>query len=209
MPKTRKVKKNIHKKKGQKGGAYGNTMNSMTNNAKANMGFGYSGPIKYNHCGGAKPLPEPTVIFNNRVGYGYNQSGSTIASDVQGSYAPVSRYVASQCGAGKKAKKAKKSHKNKSKKNKTRKSIKKSKKSKKHKKMSKKINKKKTVKRKHKGKKHNQKGGSGYSQYQSNTPLGSSFESPNVNGAPLNALGPLSVSKTNINCIDNYNHYKK
>ena len=141
MPKTRKVKKNMHKKKGQKGGAYGNTMNSMANNAKSNMGFGYSGPVKYNHCGGSKTSPEPTVIFNNRVGYGYNQSGASIASDVQGSYAPVSRYVASQCGAGKKAKKAKKSHKNKSKKNKTRKSVKKSKK---QKKINKKIKKKKT-----------------------------------------------------------------
>ena len=107
-----------------------------------------------------------------------------MAGDVQGSYAPVSRYVGSQCGAGKKAKK---SRKNKSKKNKR-----------------------KTKKRgrKHKGKKHHQKGGSGYSQYLSGTPVGTSYESPVVN-PPLNALGPLSVNKTNVNCTDNYNHYKK
>ena len=184
MPKTRKVRKNKQNKKHQKGGAYGNTMNSMANNAKSNMGFGYSAPVKYNHCGGSKMGPEPTVIFNNRVGYGYTQSGASIASDVQGGYAPVSRYVASQCGAGKKAKKSKKTAKKKS-------------------------YKKKTNKKNKKGKKHYQKGGSGYAQYQSNTPVGSSFESASASGTPLNALAPLSISKTNINCTDNYNHYKK
>ena len=205
MPKTRKVRKNKQNKKHQKGGAYGNTMNSMANNAKSNMGFGYSGPVKYNHCGGSKMAPEPTVIFNNRVGYGYTQSGASIASDVQGGYAPVSRYVASQCGAGKKAKKSKKTAKKKSKKNKTRKS----KKTMKSKKQKKKSYKKKTNKKNKKGKKHYQKGGSGYAQYQSNTPVGSSFESASASGTPLNALAPLSISKTNINCTDNYNHYKK
>ena len=57
----RRVKSKKHHKT-QKGGAYGNTMNSMTNNAKANLGFGYSGPVKYNHCGGSKGV----AIFNNR-----------------------------------------------------------------------------------------------------------------------------------------------
>ena len=59
-----------------------------------------------------------------------------------------------------------------------------------------------------KKKKHHQKGGSGYSQYQSNTPIGTSFESPNIT-PPHNALGPVGITKTNINCVDNYNHYKK
>ena len=202
MPKTRKsgYKKKSKSKKHQKGGAYGNTMNSMSGNARGGMGYGYSGPVKYNHCGGSKAN---VAIFNNRIGYGYTAEGAQMAGDVQGSYAPVSRYVGSQCGAGKKAKK---SRKNKSKKNKSRKSRKQVKKSKK----SKKKNKRKTKKRsrKHTGKKHHQKGGSGYSQYLSGTPVGTSYESPVVN-PPLNALGPLSVNKTNVNCTDNYNHYKK
>lgn len=183
-------------KKTQKGGAYGATMNSMANNAKGNMGFGYSGPVKYNHCGGSKGI----AIFNNRIGYGYTNEGAALSESVQGSYAPVSRYVASQCGAGKKSKKGK-SKKGKSKKNKTLKSRKhlkgkslKNKKSKKNK----------TVK----GKKKYQKGGSGYTQFQSNAPVGASFESPNVT-PPHNALGPLGINKTQVNCVDNYNHYKK
>lgn len=202
MPKTRsRSKKSKSKgkkgKKYQKGGAYGNTMNSMNVNANGGMGYGYSGPVKYNHCGGSKAN---VAIFNNRVGYGYTAAGAQMAGDVQGSYAPVSRYVGSQCGAGKR-KKRKKSRKNKSRK--SRKHVKKSKKNKKK-------NKRRTKKRrrKHKGKKHHQKGGSGYSQYLSGTPVGTSYESPVVN-PPLNALGPLSVNKTNINCTDNYNHYKK
>jgi hypothetical protein len=193
----KKARKNGRKikNKTQKGGAYGATMNSLANNAKSNMGFGYSGPVKYNHCGGSKGV----AIFNNRIGYGYTNEGAADASTVQGGYAPVSRYVSSQCGAGKKGKKAKKG---KSKKNKTRKS-------RKHLKI-KSLKKKKGKKRNtmKKGKKHHQKGGSGYSQYQSNTPIGTSFESPNVT-PPHNALGPMGITKTNINCVDNYNHYKK
>lgn len=193
----KKARKNGRKikNKTQKGGAYGATMNSLANNAKSNMGFGYSGPVKYNHCGGNKGV----AIFNNRIGYGYTNEGAADASTVQGGYAPVSRYVSSQCGAGKKGKKAKKG---KSKKNKTRKS-------RKHLKI-KSLKKKKGKKRNtmKKGKKHHQKGGSGYSQYQSNTPIGTSFESPNVT-PPHNALGPMGITKTNINCVDNYNHYKK
>ena len=191
------MKRSGNKKRTQKGGAYGATMNSLANNAKANMGFGYSAPVKYNHCGGSKGV----AIFNNRIGYGYTNEGASLASSVQGGYAPISRYVASQCGAGKKAKKSKKG---KSKKNKTLKSRKhmkgkslKKKKGKKHM----------TMKKKGK-KKHYQKGGSGYSQFQSNTPVGASFESPNTT-PPHNALGPLGITKTNVNCVDNYNHYKK
>ena len=194
-PKKRSKKNTTILKKSQRGGAYGNTLNSMLGNAKAGMGFGHAGPIKYNHCGGSKL---DNVIYNNRVGYGYTSGGSEIASDVQGSYAPISPYVTAQCGAGRK-KKGKKYRKNKSRK--SRKHMKKSKKGKK----SKKSKKRKTKKRR---KKHHQKGGSGYSQYLNNTPVGTSFESPVVN-PPLNALGPLSVNKTNINCTDNYNHYKK
>ena len=184
-------------KKTQKGGAYGATMNSMTNNAKGNMGFGYSGPVKYNHCGGSKGI----AIFNNRIGYGYTNEGASLSESVQGSYAPVSRYVASQCGAGKKSKKSKKG---KSKKNKTLKSRKHLKSKSLKKKKSKKGKKNKTVR----GKKKYQKGGSGYRQFQSNTPVGASFESPNVT-PPHNALGPLGINKTQVNCVDNYNHYKK
>ena len=181
------------KNKTQKGGAYGATMNSLANNAKSNMGFGYSGPVKYNHCGGSKGV----AIFNNRIGYGYTNEGAADASTVQGGYAPVSRYVSSQCGAGKKAKKGK------SKKNKTRKSRKhlkiKSLKKKKGKKRHTMKKGKKHLKNKNKKnkKKHAQKGGSGYSQYQSNTPIGASFESPNVT-PPHNALGPMGITKTNV-----------
>ena len=101
MPKTRKsgYKKKSKSKKHQKGGAYGNTMNSMSGNASGGMGYGYSGPVKYNHCGGSKAN---VAIFNNRIGYGYTAEGAQMTGDVQGSYAPVSRYVGSQCGAGKK-----------------------------------------------------------------------------------------------------------
>lgn len=203
MSKNRKHRQT--KNKTQKGGAYGATMNSMANNAKANMGFGYAGAVKYNHCGGSK---DGVAIFNNRVGYGYTNEGASLASSVQGGYAPVSRYVASQCGAGKKKSKKlhKKSRKGKSKKNKTLKSRKHLKKS--HKKKKGNTMKKSHKKKKGKNKKHYQKGGSGYSQFQSNTPIGASFESPNIT-PPSNALGPLGITKTNINCNDNYNHYKK
>jgi hypothetical protein len=77
-----------------------------------------------------------------------------------------------------------------------------------HKKKKRNTMKKSHKKKKGKNKKHYQKGGSGYSQFQSNTPIGASFESPNIT-PPSNALGPLGITKTNVNCIDNYNHYKK
>jgi len=204
--KTRKYKKSVkskkslkHRKKGQKGGAYGVTMNSLANNAKSNV-IGYAGAVKYNHCGGNKNVNIP--VFNNRVGHGY--ADPTLASTILGGYAPVSRYVGSQCGAGKKGKKLIKK-KRKTKKNKTLKSRKhlkiKSFKKKKGKKRH-------TVKKHMNKKKRHQKGGSGYTQYQSNTPVGTSFESPNVT-PPHNALAPLGIAKTQINCTDNYNHYKK
>ena len=138
---TKKKSKTKSKtRKSQGGGAYGNTLNSMLGNAKAGMGFGHAGPIKYNHCGGSKL---DNVIYNNRVGYGYTSVGSEIASDVQGSYAPISPYVTAQCGAGRK-KKGKKYRKNKSRK--SRKHMKKSKKRQKKQKRQKKKNKEKKKK---------------------------------------------------------------
>ena len=203
----KKTKKSKHTKKTKQrgGGGYGVTMESLAKD----VGMGYSGAVKYNHCGGGpSSLTNDNVIFNNSHGYGFTGGNGPI---IPGSYAPVSRYVASQCGAGKKNKKGKKSKKGKTSKNKTLKSRKMMKRSKSAKKRSKLHHKKKGKKHGKKRKtmkKHQQKGGSGYSAYQSNTPIGASYESPNVT-PPHNALGPLGINKTNVNCIDNYNHFKK
>ena len=198
----KKTKKSKHTKKmKQRGGnGYGVTMQSLA----ADAGMGYSGPTKYNHCGGGGPNTNTNDIFNNSTGYGFTGSNGPV---VPGSYAPVSRYVASQCGAGKKNKKHKTS-KNKNKTLKSRKMMKRSKSAKKRSKSHHKKNGKKHGKKRKTMKRHQQKGGNGYSSYQSNTPIGSSYESPNVT-PPHNALGPLGINKTNVNCIDNYNHFKK
>lgn len=213
--KTRKLKR----KSSQKGGAYGNTMNSLSNNAQGGMGYSYPSATPYNHCDGQKG-GSVSAIFNNPVGYGYTNDGAGMADKVIGGYAPISPYVNAQCGAGRKVKKSRKTNKGmrKSKHNKTHKMKKKHgrkcrfkgkyvcRRTKHHKKSRK-------HKTKTKGKKHYQKGGSGiaslgYSQFQSNTPMGASYEMPGAH-TPLPAVAPNSFNKTNVNCTDNYNHYKK
>lgn len=225
--KRKRKRKSTGKKKSQKGGAYGNTMNSLSNNAQGGMGYSYPSATPYNHCGGQKG-GSVSAIFNNRGGYGYTNGGAGMAGEVIGGYAPISPYVNAQCGAGRKVKKSRKTRKtkkgmrkskhNKSRKNKTHKMKKKHgrkcrckgkcvcRRTKHHKKSRK-------HKTKTKGKKHYQKGGSGiaslgYSQFQSNTPMGASYEMPGAH-TPLPAVAPNSFNKTNVNCPDNYNHYKK
>lgn len=223
MPSKRKGKGKGNGK--QKGGAYEQTMNSLGGNAAEGMGGSYSSPVPYNHCGGSKGGDGgiPNAIFNNSGGYGFTSAGAQMSSQVMGSYAPPTPYVTSQCGAGRKTKKAKKgknsrkSIRKKNRKNKTRKTMRKhnirrrcrrcNKINCRCKQVNYKKKSRKSRKQKGKSKKHYQKGGSlGYSQFNSNTPMGSSYEMPAV-GGPMPALANGGFNKTNINCTDNYNHY--
>ena len=197
---------------GQSGGGYGATSDSLAASANSNLGKGHASPVTYNHCdkqsGGGHDYD---ADFGNPLSYGYTQKGAAIAGQLRGSYAPINvNPPQTQCGAGKRRKKSRKKRKRRRKK-KTRKSRKR-----------KRTKRRRKYRRKSKGK----RGGCGkcnrfkrrktrtrklrggaYAQYGSNIADTPSYSTSNASSLPW-ATGPGSF-KRQINCQDNYNHYKK
>lgn len=212
---------------GQSGGGFGSTNDSLLHSSNNNLGKGYPTPIKYTSCdkqsGGAHNYDKDFPGQN----YGYTKEGSGIASQFRGSYAPITvTPKTNMCGGKKrrrKTKKRKRRRKNKSRKSRKRRRTK-------RRKMrggKKRRSRRRTRRRSHKKggqvpppvpprpgmgrKKRTQRrkrkqGGGSYSQYGSNIPITPSYSSPNPSSMPW-ATGPGSISRQ-MNCRDNYNHYK-
>uniref|UniRef100_A0A6C0JFK9 Uncharacterized protein n=1 Tax=viral metagenome TaxID=1070528 RepID=A0A6C0JFK9_9ZZZZ len=208
----------------QGGGGYGTTNDSLSQSANNNLGKGYPVPIKYTSCakqsGGAHDYD---ADFSGKS-YGFTKEGAGLAQQFRGSYAPVTvEHKTNMCGGKKKRKKRKKIKTKKRKrrrKNKSRKSRRKRTKRRKTRGGKRRRSRRKggapprsVMGRKNKSRRRtrkrrltNKKGGS-YSQYGSNIATTPSYSSPNPSSMPW-ATGPGSISRQ-INCRDNYNHFKK
>ena len=197
---------------GQSGGGFGATAESLAASANNGLGKGHPSPIKYTQCdkqtGGGHNYDADAV----GVSYGYTKEGAGIASELKGSYAPISVNKKTKMCGGKKRRKRKT--------RKRRKSNKKKRRRKNKTRKSRKRRKRRTKRRR----KYRKRGGScgrfkrktytrrkfrggAYSQYMSNIPDTPSYSSPNPSSSPW-ATGPGSF-KRQMNCNDNYNHYKK
>jgi len=196
---------------GQSGGGFGATSESLAASANNGLGKGHPSPIKYAQCnkqsGGGHDYDADFPGFS----YGYTKAGAANASVLKGSYAPISVNKKTNMCGGKKRRKRKTSKKKKSnkkkrrRKNKTRKSRKRRRK--------RKTKRRRKYRRKRGGscsrfrKRTRKIKGGAYSQYGSNIPSTPSYSSPNPSSLPW-ATGPGSF-KRQMNCTDNYNHYKK
>ena len=197
---------------GQSGGGFGATSESLAASANNGLGKGHPSPVKYTQCdkqtGGGHNYDADAVGFS----YGYTKEGAGIASELKGSYAPISvNKKTNMCGGKRKRKrkrktrKRRKSKKKRRRKNKTRKSRKRRRK--------RKTKRRRKYRRKRGGscsrfrKRTRKIRGGAYSQYMSNVPDTPSYSSPNPSSSPW-ATGPGSF-KREMNCNDNYNHYKK
>jgi len=196
---------------GQSGGGFGATSESLAASANNGLGKGHPSPIKYAQCnkqsGGGHDYDADFPGFS----YGYTKAGAANASVLKGSYAPISVNKKTNMCGGKKRRKRKTSKKRKSnkkkrrRKNKTRKSRKRRRK--------RKTKRRRKYRRKRGGscsrfrKRTRKIKGGAYSQYGSNIPSTPSYSSPNPSSLPW-ATGPGSF-KRQMNCTDNYNHYKK
>ena len=193
---------------GQSGGGFGATAESLAASANNGLGKGHPSPVKYTQCdkqtGGGHNYDADSVGFS----YGYTKEGAGIASELKGSYAPISvNKKTNMCGGKRKRKrktrKRRKSKKKRRRKNKTRKSRKRRRK--------RKTKRRRKYRRKRGGSRFRKRTrkirGGAYSQYMSNVPDTPSYSSPNPSSSPW-ATGPGSF-KREMNCNDNYNHYKK
>ena len=201
---------------GQSGGGFGATSESLAASATGGLGKGHPSPIKYTQCdkqsGGGHNYDTDVEGFS----YGYTKEGATVANELKGSYAPISvNKKTNMCGGKRKRKrktrKRKKSKKKRRRKNKTRKS-KRRKRTKRKTKRRRKYRRKRggscsRFKRKTKRTRRTKRfRGGAYSQYMSNVPDTPSYSTPNPSKLPW-ATGPGSFNRQ-INCRDNYNHYK-
>jgi len=209
---------------GQSGGGFGSTNNSLLHSANNNLGKGYPAPIKYTNCnkqsGGAHNYDKDFPGQN----YGYTKEGSGIAPQFRGSYAPITVTPKTNMCGGKKRKRKRKTKKRKRRrKNKSRKSRRK-RRTKRRKMSGGKRRRRRTRRKRGSGappvpprpgmgrknrrtqRRKRKQGGGSYSQYGSNIPITPSYSSPNPSSMPW-ATGPGSISRQ-MNCRDNYNHYK-
>lgn len=104
---------------GQKGGnTYGVTMKSLA--ASSGSKLGPSRPLvdkHYSNCNKQSGGAHDYDADFGGVSYGYTKAGSALASDLKGSYFPVTRNPpVNQCGAGRKRRRRKSRRKNKSRK---------------------------------------------------------------------------------------------
>ena len=193
----------------QSGGGYGATAESLAASANSNIGKGHPSPIKYTQCnkqtGGGH-----NYDADGGFSYGYTKAGAAVASELKGSYAPISINKKTNMCGGKKRRKRK-----------TRKRRKVNKKKRRRKNKTRKSRKRRKRKTKRRRKYRRKRGGScsrfrkrtrkirggAYSQYMSNIPDTPSHSSPNPSSLPW-ATGPGSF-KRQMNCNDNYNHFKK
>ena len=193
---------------GQSGGGYGSTADSLAASATGGLGKGVpSASTHYNNCdkqsGGGHNYDADVEGFS----YGYTKEGAAVAGQLRGSYAPISvNKKTNMCGGKKRRRKSKKKRKRR-RKNKTRKS--------RRKKRTKRRRRKRGGKRRKTRRggacsrfrklRRRQRGGR-YEQFGSNIPNTPSYSTPSPSGLPW-ATGPGSFARQ-INCRDNYNHYK-
>ena len=192
---------------GQSGAGYGSTSGSLAKSVTSGFGKGHPIPlVHYNSCnkqngGGGHNYDADTEGFS----YGYTKEGAGFTSELKGSYAPISiNKKTNMCGGKKYRKRRTKKRKRKRRKNKTRKSRRKrrTKRRRKYKRQTKRGGRKK----RRKTLSRRQRGGK-YAQFGSNIPITPSYSTPNPSGLPW-ATGPGSFARQ-INCRDNYNHFKK
>ena len=188
---------------GQNGGGYGATSESLAASATSGLGKGYVTPtVHYNSCnkqsGGGHNYDADFSGFS----YGYTKAGAADASVLKGSYAPISINKKTNMCGGKKRRKRRTKRKRR-RKNKTRKSRRKkrTKRRRKYKRKTKKGGR----KRRRKRLSRKQRGGK-YQQFGSNIANTPSYSTPMPSSLPW-ATGPGSFARQ-INCTDNYNHYK-
>jgi hypothetical protein len=217
---------------GQTGGGFGSTNNSLTHSANNNLGKGYPAPIKYTSC--SKQSGGAHDYDNDFPGqsYGFTKVGAGIAQQFKGSYAPITVTPKTNMCGGKKRRKKRKTRKRRKSKKRRRKNKSRKSRRKRHTKRRKsrggkrrrarKRSRKRTRRkrgagappvpprpgmgRKNRTQRRKRKQGGGYSQYGSNIPITPSYSSPNPSSMPW-ATGPGSISRQ-MNCRDNYNHYK-
>ena len=188
---------------GQSGGGFGATAESLASSANNGLGKGHPSPIKYTQCnkqsGGGHDYDADFPGFS----YGYTKAGAADASVLKGSYAPISVNKKTNMCGGKKRRKRRTKRKHR-RKNKTRKSRRKkrTKRRRKYKRKTKKGGR----KRRRKRLSRKQRGGK-YQQFGSNIPNTPSYSSSFPTSLPW-ATGPGSFTRQ-INCRDNYNHFKK
>ncbi len=199
---------------GQNGGGYGATSESLAASATSGLGKGYVTPsVHYNSCskqsGGGHNYDADVEGFS----YGYTKEGAGIAGQLRGSYAPINvNKKTNMCGGKKRRRKSKKKRKRR-RKNKTRKSRRKKRTKRRRKKRKSRGGKRKTKRRTKRGGSCNrfkrlnrrQRGGK-YQQFGSNIATTPSYSTPMPSSLPW-ATGPGSFARQ-INCTDNYNHYK-
>lgn len=212
---------------GQSGGGFGSTNNSLIHSANNSLGKGYPAPIKYTNC------DKQSGGFHNYdndfpgQSYGFTKVGADIAQQFKGSYVPITiTPKTNMCGGKKKrrrkTKKRKRRRKNKSRKSRKKRRTKRRKMRGGKKRRSRRRTRKRTRRkrgsgappvpprpgmgRKKRTRHRKRKQGGGYSQYGSNIPITPSYSSPNPSSMPW-ATGPGSISRQ-MNCRDNYNHYK-
>ena len=92
-----------------RGGGYGATSESLAHSATNSMGKGYVAPtVYYNSCdkqsGGGHNYDADVEGFS----YGYTKEGAGVASELKGSYAPISINKKTNMCGGKKKRKSKK-----------------------------------------------------------------------------------------------------
>ena len=189
---------------GQSGGGYGSTVDSLAASATGGLGKGVpSASTHYNNCdkqsGGGHNYDADVEGFS----YGYTKEGAAVAGQLRGSYAPISVNKKTNMCGGKKRRKRRTKRKRR-RKNKTRKSRRKkrTKRRRKYKRKTKKGGR----KRRRKRLSRKQRGGK-YQQFGSNIPNTPSYSSSFPTSLPW-ATGPGSFTRQ-INCRDNYNHFKK
>ena len=205
--------------KGQRGGSpYGVTMDSLAASVNDGIGKSYPEVVKhYNNCNKQKGGGyNYDANFRNPLSYGYSKADAAIAGQLKGSYAPISLNPAqTQCGAGKSRKKRKRRRKNKSRKtrrrrtrNKRRRKRRRRRKTRGGTKKTRGGAKKKCCGRFRKTRRYKRQKGGSYRQYGSGVAVTPSYSSPNTGGNLPWATGPVSHVRQ-INCRDNYNHFKK
>ena len=197
---------------GQNGGGYGATSESLAASATSGLGKGYVTPsVHYNSCdkqSGGGHNGHNYDADTEGFSYGYTKEGAGIAGQLRGSYAPISvNKKTNMCGGKKKRRKSKKKRKRR-RKNKTRKSRRKRRTKRRRKRKSR--GGKRRTKRggscsRFKRLSRKQRGGK-YQQYGSNIANTPSYSTPLPSSLPW-ATGPGSFARQ-INCTDNYNHYK-
>lgn len=178
-----------------------NTSAHLFSNTKGCKGI-QGAELRHNQTGGGSGLGTESIAtrFNHSgsASYGFDEKGASISNELKGSYAAMSQHNDRQQCGGKKKKSRRRKTKKKSKKKKKsrRKSKKKSRKQKKR--VKKRVKKKMSLNKKKLSKRKVQRGGSSISY---------AVIDNSLKGNDARILGTHSMSISDKNCGDNYNHF--